>query len=409
LSDADKQAIKSAVQIPDGSNGVASLPEDAKVELVDGKPVVPVTVTYPDNTTDTVYVPVVQKDSVKHTPSLTDADQPVLTNTPAKAETPVQDADKEAIAAKVDLSKLPENTTAKVPDGAKVELDGDKPVVPVLVSYPDGTSEIIKVPVDQKDSETYKPTAPAAEAPVAITGSDAPDAPIAEADKPAILNSVTVPAVDGGQAPEVTKEITSPVKVVDGKAFVEVTVTYPDKTSEVISVPVNQKDNEANNPTVTAPEKPAPISVPVAENTPVESDADKKLIIDKVNVAGLPNPPQSVKVAEPAKVVMDQAGNPVVNVEVTYPDGTKDIVPVPVKQADNQTSTPSLKEPELGKPAEALVAIDPTPGAAITNQADKDAAVAKVDLSKLPAGTTAKVADDAVVAVDPLTNKPVIP
>ncbi|HFI0092893.1 TPA: Rib/alpha-like domain-containing protein, partial [Streptococcus suis] len=409
LSEDDKKAIKDAVVIPDGSGGEVSLAPDAKVIDRNGTPVVPVTVTYPDNTTDTVYVPVVQKDSVKHTPSLMDADQPVLTNIPAKAETPVQDADKEAIAAKVDLSKLPENTTAKVPDGAKVELDGDKPVVPVLVSYPDGTSEIIKVPVDQKDSETYTPTAPAAEAPVAITGSDAPDAPIAEADKSAILNSVTVPAVDGGQAPEVTKEITSPVKVVDGKAFVEVTVTYPDKTSEVISVPVNQKDNEANNPTVTAPEKPAPISVPVAENTPVESDADKKLITDKVNVAGLPNPPQSVKVAEPAKVVMDQAGNPVVNVEVTYPDGTKDIVPVPVKQADNQTNTPSLKEPELGKPAEVLVAIGPTPGAAITDPTDKAAIAAKVDLSKLPAGTTAEVADGAVVANDPLTNKPVVP
>ncbi|HEL1793199.1 TPA: GA module-containing protein [Streptococcus suis] len=409
LSEDDKKAVKDAVVIPDGSGGVASLPEDAKVELVDNKPVVPVTVTYPDNTKDTVYVPVVQKDSVKYTPSLKDANSPVLTDTPAKAETPVQDADKATIAAKVDLSKLPENTTAKVPDGAKVELVDNKPVVPVLVSYPDGTSETIKVPVDQKDSETYTPTAPAVETPVAITGSDAPDAPIAETDKPAILNSVTVPAVDGGQAPEVTKEITSPVKVVDGKAFVEVTVTYPDKTKEVIPVPVNQKDNEANDPTVTAPEKPAPISVPVAENTPVESDADKKLITDKVNVAGLPNPPQSVKVEEPAKVVMDQAGNPVVKVEVTYPDGTKDIVPVPVKQADNQTNTPSLKEPELGKPAEALVAIDPTPGAAITNQADKDAAAAKVDLSKLPAGTTAAVADGAVVANDPLTNKPVVP
>ncbi|WP_161947113.1 Rib/alpha-like domain-containing protein [Streptococcus suis] len=409
LSDADKQAVKDAVTIPQGSGGVASLPEDAKVVDRNGTPVVPVTVTYPDGTTETVDVPVVQKDSTKHTPVLTEANSPVLTDTPAKANEPVQEEDKAAIAAKVDKTNLPQGTETKVPDDAVVELENGKPVVPVLVSYPDGTSEIIKVPVDQKDSETYTPTAPAAEAPVAITGSDAPDAPIAEADKPAILNSVTVPAVDGGQAPEVTKEITSPVKVVDGKAFVEVTVTYPDKTSEVISVPVNQKDNEANNPTVTAPEKPAPISVPVAENTPVESDADKKLITDKVNVAGLPNPPQSVKVAEPAKVVMDQAGNPVVNVEVTYPDGTKDIVPVPVKQADNQTNTPSLKEPELGKPAEALVAIDPTPGVAITNQADKDAAVAKVDLSKLPVGTTAAVADGAVVANDPLTNKPVVP
>ncbi|HEL1587546.1 TPA: GA module-containing protein, partial [Streptococcus suis] len=409
LSDADKQAIKSAVQIPDGSNGVASLPEDAKVELVDGKPVVPVTVTYPDNTTDTVYVPVVQKDSAKHTASLINTDSPVLTDTPAKADTPVQEADKTAIAGKVDLSKLPANTTATVPEGAKVELENGKPVVPVTVNYPDGTSEIIKVPIDQKDSETYTPTGPATDAPIAITGSDAPDTPIAEADKSAILNSVTVPAVDGGQAPEVRKEITSPVKLVEGNPVVEVTVTYPDNTPEVINVPVNQKDNEANNPTVTAPEKPAPISVPVAADTPVVTEADKNLIIAKVNVDGLPNPPQSVKVAEPAKVILDEAGTPVVNVEVTYPDGTKDIVPVPVKQADNQTNNPSLKEQELGKPAEVLVSVNPTPGTALTEQADKDAVVAKVDLSKLPAGTTAKVADDAVVAVDPLTNKPVIP
>ncbi|WP_161941825.1 hypothetical protein, partial [Streptococcus suis] len=96
---------------------------------------------------------------------------------------------------------LPANTTATVPEGAKVELENGKPVVPVTVNYPDGTSEIIKVPIDQKDSETYTPTGPATDAPIAITGSDAPDTPIAEADKSAILNSVTVPAVDGGQAP----------------------------------------------------------------------------------------------------------------------------------------------------------------------------------------------------------------
>ncbi|HFI0938263.1 TPA: Rib/alpha-like domain-containing protein, partial [Streptococcus suis] len=410
LSDADKQAVKDAVTIPQGSGGVASLPEDAKVVDRNGTPVVPVTVTYPDGTTETVDVPVVQKDSTKHTPVLTEANSPVLTDTPAKANEPVQETDKAAIAAKVDKTNLPQGTETKVPDDAVVELENGKPVVPVLVSYPDGTSETIKVPVDQKDDLTYNPTAPNKDNAVAITSPQTPGTEITDpTDKAAILDSVTVPAVDGGQAPRVTKEITSPVKVVDGKAFVEVTVTYPDKTSEVIPVPVNQKDNEANTPTVTAPEKPAPISVPVAENTPVETDADKKLITDKVNVAGLPNPPQSVKVAEPAKVVLDQAGNPVVNVEVTYPDGTKDIVPVPVKQADNQTNTPSLKDPEVGKPAEVLVAIDPTPGVAINNPMDKEAIAAKVDLSKLPAGTTAEVADGAVVANDPLTNKPVVP
>ncbi|MGQ7542587.1 Rib/alpha-like domain-containing protein [Streptococcus suis] len=410
LSDDDKNAIKAAVTVPANSGGQVSLAPDAKVELVNGNPVVKATVTYPDGTTDIVEVPVVQKDSTKHTPVLTEANSPVLTKTPAKANEPVQEDDKAAIAAKVDKTNLPQDTEIKVPDGAKVELVDNKPVVPVKVTYPDGTSETIKVPVDQKDSETYTPTAPNKDNAVAITSPQTPGTEITDpTDKAAILDSVTVPAVDGGQAPNVTKEITSPVTEGPDGPYVTVTVTYPDDTSEEVNVPVNQKDNAANNPTVTAPEKPAPISVPVAENTPVESDADKKLITDKVNVAGLPNPPQSVKVAEPAKVVMDQAGNPVVNVEVTYPDGTKDIVPVPVKQADNQTNTPSLKEPELGKPAEALVAIDPTPGVAITNQADKDAAVAKVDLSKLPVGTTAAVADGAVVANDPLTNKPVVP
>ncbi|HFI0646169.1 TPA: Rib/alpha-like domain-containing protein, partial [Streptococcus suis] len=405
LSENDKQAVKDAVTIPDGSGGVASLPEDAKVELVDNKPVVPVKVTYPDNTTDTVYVPVVQKDSVKYTPSLTDANSPVLTKTPAKANEPVQEDDKAAIAAKVDKTNLPQDTEIKVPDGAKVELVDNKPVVPVKVTYPDGTSETINVPVDQKDDLTYNPTAPNKDNAVAITSPQTPGTEIIDpTDKAAILDSVTVPAVDGGQAPQVTKEITSPVTEGPDGPYVTVTVTYPDDTSETVNVPVNQKDNAANNPTVTAPEKPAPISVPVAENTPVESDADKKLITDKVNVAGLPNPPKSVKVEEPAKVVMDQAGNPVVNVEVTYPDGTKDIVPVPVKQADNQTNTPSLKDansPVLtNTPAKANESVQ---------EDDKAAIAAKVDLNKLPAGTTAAVLDGAVVANDPLTNKPVVP
>ncbi|MFX3747195.1 Rib/alpha-like domain-containing protein [Streptococcus suis] len=410
LSADDKKAIKDAVTIPDGSNGVASLPEDAKVVDRNGTPVVPVTVTYPDKTTDTVYVPVVQKDSAKHTPSLTNADSPVLIDTPAKTNEPVQEVDKTAIAGKVDKTNLPQDTEVKVPDNAVVEIVDGKPVVPVEINYPDGTSETIKVPIDQKDDLTYTPVAPSKDKPVAITASQTPGTQITDpADTKAILDSVTVPAVDGKEAGEVDKEIVSAVQDSPDGPYVTVKVTYPDGTSETVQVPVNQKDNESNNPTVTAPEKPAPISVPVAADTPVVTEADKNLIIAKVNVDGLPNPPQSVKVAEPAKVILDEAGTPVVNVEVTYPDGTKDIVPVPVKQADNQTNNPSLKEQELGKPAEVLVSVNPTPGTALTEQADKDAVVAKVDLSKLPAGTTAKVADDAVVAVDPLTNKPVIP
>ncbi|MGC4388762.1 hypothetical protein ABXW34_23235, partial [Streptococcus suis] len=74
------------------------------------------------------------------TPVLTEANSPVLTDTPAKANEPVQETDKAAIAAKVDKTNLPQGTETKVPDDAVVELENGKPVVPVLVSYPDGTS-----------------------------------------------------------------------------------------------------------------------------------------------------------------------------------------------------------------------------------------------------------------------------
>ncbi|HFI0650766.1 TPA: hypothetical protein ACGO24_002154, partial [Streptococcus suis] len=82
--------------------------------------------------------------------------------------------------------------------------------------------------------------------PAVITSSDAVGTSITDqADKDAILAKVTVPAVDGKEAPIASKEITSPVKEVDGKKVVEVTVTYADGTVDKVNVPVDQKDSEA--------------------------------------------------------------------------------------------------------------------------------------------------------------------
>ncbi|HEL1951997.1 TPA: GA module-containing protein [Streptococcus suis] len=399
LSADDKKAIKDAVTIPDGSNGVASLPEDAKVVDRNGTPVVPVTVTYPDKTTDTVYVPVVQKDSAKHTPSLTNADSPVLIDTPAKTNEPVQEVDKTAIAGKVDKTNLPQDTEVKVPDNAVVEIVDGKPVVPVEINYPDGTSETIKVPIDQKDDLTYTPVAPSKDKPVAITASQTPGTQITDpADTKAILDSVTVPAVDGKEAGEVDKEIVSAVQDSPDGPYVTVKVTYPDGTSETVQVPVNQKDNETYNP--TTPTAPVQVDAPAEENAAL-SDADKQAIKSAVQIPDGSNGVASLP--EDAKVELVD-GKPVVPVTVTYPDNTTDTVYVPVVQKDSAKHTASLIN------ADSPVLTD-TPAKADTpvQEADKTAIAGKVDLSKLPAGTTAKVADDAVVAVDPLTNKPVIP
>ncbi|HEL2261548.1 TPA: hypothetical protein TZI96_002334, partial [Streptococcus suis] len=325
LSDADKQAVKDAVTIPQGSGGVASLPEDAKVVDRNGTPVVPVTVTYPDKTTDTVYVPVVQKDSAKHTPSLTNADSPVLIDTPAKTNEPVQEVDKTAIAGKVDKTNLPQDTEVKVPDNAVVEIVDGKPVVPVEINYPDGTSETIKVPIDQKDDLTYTPVAPSKDKPVAITASQTPGTQITDpADTKAILDSVTVPAVDGKEAGKVDKEIVSAVQDSPDGPYVTVKVTYPDGTSETVQVPVNQKDNETYN--LTTPTAPVQVDAPAEENAAL-SDADKQAIKSAVQIPDGSNGVASLP--EDAKVELVD-GKPVVPVTVTYPDNTTDTVYVPV-------------------------------------------------------------------------------
>ncbi|MBY5029250.1 GA module-containing protein, partial [Streptococcus suis] len=377
LSDADKQAVKDAVTIPQGSGGVASLPEDAKVVDRNGTPVVPVTVTYPDGTTETVDVPVVQKDSTKHTPVLTEANSPVLTDTPAKANEPVQEEDKAAIAAKVDKTNLPQGTETKVPDDAVVELENGKPVVPVLVSYPDGTSETINVPVKQADNlamdPSLKDTNPVpilTEATVGLTVSDKAnlDAIVAKVDpktgKAEVVNNTIVAGKEDGPHA--------------GQPVVNVLVTYPDGTQDTIEVPVKQADNVVKEPSLTD-QTPVPIQAAATTGTLVPAD-DKPAILAKVKV------PEGAEatIADDATVVRED-GQPVVPVTVTYPDGTQDTISVPVKRADNSKYTPSQVMDTVQVDAATA------PGTAITSQDDKDAIIAAVTVPKVAAGEKAPV------------------
>ncbi|QZT29702.1 GA module-containing protein [Streptococcus suis] len=404
LSADDKKAIKDAVTIPDGSNGVASLPEDAKVVDRNGTPVVPVTVTYPDKTTDTVYVPVVQKDSAKHTPSLTNADSPVLIDTPAKTNEPVQEVDKTAIAGKVDKTNLPQDTEVKVPDNAVVEIVDGKPVVPVEITYPDGTSETINVPVKQADNLANDPSlrdtnsVPVlTEAAVGLSVSD-------KADKEAIEAKV-----DLSKLPEGTKATVDNPTIVAGKEdgphagqpVVNVLVTYLDGTQDTVEVPVKQADNVVKEPGLKD-QTSVPIQAAAATGT-VVPEADKQAILAKVEV------PEGAKatIADDAKVVREN-GEPVVPVTVTYPDGTQDTIHVPVKRADNSKYTPEQVTESVQ--VDATV----TDGSPITSQVDKDAIIASVKVPTvaqgdqaptvtLPANPTVKVKEDQPVVEATIT------
>ncbi|WP_392367089.1 Rib/alpha-like domain-containing protein, partial [Streptococcus suis] len=92
------------------------------------------------------------------------------------------------------------------------------------------------------------------------------------------------------------------------------------------------------------------------------------------------------------------AGQPVVNVLVTYLDGTQDTVEVPVKQADNVVKEPGLKD-QTSVPIQAAAATG-----TVVPEADKQAILAKVEV---PEGAKATIADDAKVVRE--NGEPVVP
>ncbi|NQR96825.1 LPXTG cell wall anchor domain-containing protein [Streptococcus suis] len=395
-SQADKDAVIDALKATNPN----AFPEGTSFEVApDGT----VTVTYPDKSTDTVQVPIKQKDAAKYTPTATATPIDSLT-APGTVITPAErEAVKNAVA-------LPEgvNGTVTVPEDASVQIGtGDnagKSVVVATVTYPDGTSETVEVPVKQKDTAKFTAIVTDENTPAVITSSDAVGTSITDqADKDAITAKVTVPAVNGQKATITSKEVTSPVKEVEGKKVVEVTVTYADGTVDKVNVPVDQKDSEANNPTVKDPSKPALISVSATENTPVTTEADKKAITDKVNVEGLPNTPTSVVVPEGAKVTIVE-DKPVVPVTVTYPDGTTDTINVPVKQADTAVFTATVTDET--KPA--VITSSDAVGTSITDQADKDAILAKVTVPAVDGQEAPIVSKEITSPVKEVDGKKVV-
>ncbi|WP_277952490.1 lectin-like domain-containing protein, partial [Streptococcus acidominimus] len=164
-----------------------------------------------------------------------------------------------------------------------------------------------------RDNEQYEPAVSAGKA--LIDGSDAPNSPLSDADKEVVKAKVTIQP----EAPVDT--VISPANVISGtldNPVVEVTVIYPDGTVDRVNVPVKQKDNEKYNPIVGKVTKP--------ETDPVTAQ-------DVMNQVTAPNGTQltdkQVKGDLPTTV-----GTHDVPVEVTYPDGTKETVNVPVEITD---------------------------------------------------------------------------
>ena len=220
-------------------------------------------------------------------------------NFPAEGDQPVITVD--------DPSQLPDGKTP-----GEYEVD-------VTVTYPDGTTDTVKVPVtvgEQAQNEAYEPE---------VTPVEKDYGQATTADD--VTSSVTVPNFPTeGDQPVITVDEPSqlPDGTTPGEYLVDVTVTYPDGTTDKVQVPVTvgkQAQNEAYEPEVT------PVEKDYGEATTTEE------VTSSVTVPNFPTEGDQpvITVEDPSQLPDGKTpGEYEVDVTVTYPDGTKDTVKVPV-------------------------------------------------------------------------------
>nr|WP_188114770.1 DUF1542 domain-containing protein [Streptococcus sp. k-628] len=356
-SEADKTAIKDAVTVPEGQ------PQPTKKEILnsgaikDGKTpgtkVVEVEVTYEDGSKEIIEVPVVKKDQV-FTVGVKDPAKPIeIPNTPTVGED-LKDEDKEKIKENLLVNGESLKEGDKVEFG-KVTQEQDKTVVSVTVTR-DGKSETIKVEVTKK-SEPFKLTVTDSTQPVSISKEPVAGDKLTPEDETLVKNKVRV----NGEELQANEDVT--VGVIaneDGKFVVPVTVTRDGK-SETVKVEVikksdttsdqgeqnnqddqsgseGQKDKDKATPNVKDSVTAAggvPVSVDPS-NAPKVAETDKKAITEAVVVPEGQPQPTDKQVKNDGEIVEGTGANEgkkVVVVEVTYGDGSKDEIEVPVRKA----------------------------------------------------------------------------
>ncbi|MGV3174582.1 Rib/alpha-like domain-containing protein [Staphylococcus simulans] len=328
--------IKGKVSVPDfpkdGDQPVISV-DTTKVPdgKTSGEFEVPVTVTYPDKTTDTITVKVTVE------PKDSDVYEPVVEEITKSYGTPTTE---DEVKGKVSIPDFPKDgdqpvitvDTTKVPDG---KTSGEFEV-PVTVTYPDGTKDhvVVKVTVNPKDSDTYEPTVKPIEKPFGQGTTEQE-----------VKDKVTVPNYPADKGTPVVT-VDDPTKVPNGQTpgtfEIPVTVTYPDGTKDhtTVKVTVEPKDSDVYEPVVEEITKPY--------GTPTTSEE----VIGKVTVPNFPTDGGKVVVTidDPTKVPNGStSGVFEVPVTVTYPDGTKDHVTVKVvvtPQPENDKYEPVSKDIE---------------------------------------------------------------
>ena len=417
-SEADKTAIKDAVTVPEGQ------PQPTKKEILnsgaikDGKTpgtkVVEVKVTYGDNSSEVLEVPVVKK-AEDFRLAVKDNEKPAeISKEPVVGENLTEDADKAAVKAKVTVNDKELDDTYAVEYEPIKEKDGKK-VVPVKVTR-DGKSETINVPVVKKE-KAFTVGVKDSTKPVEITGTPTAGTALTPADQNTVKENLTV---DGAPLKDSDTVVIGKVETTDdGSTVVPVTVTRDGK-SETINVPVVKKE-KAFTVGVKDSTKPVEITGTPTAGTAL-TPADQNTVKENLTVDGAPLKDSDTVVI--GKVETTDDGSTVVPVTVTR-DGKSETINVEVVKKSNTTggkgdsnSTPTNKT-ELDK-AKAQAKSDLAQAAAKEkaeidadtklSEDEKEQAKAKVDEAKKAAeanidkATTpeevAKATEDGKKAID---------
>ena len=209
---------------------------------------------------------------------------------------------------------LPEGTTVTWKTRPDVSTPGSHPGV-ALVHYPDGTEDEVEVPVTvKKQSDTFNPTAKEPNQTVRHNEVPDPEKSINTNDLPAGTN------YSWSEQPDTSKP---------GSKTGKVLITYPDHSTEEVTVTVNvTPQNDEYSPTGIAQ------TVDNGHVPDPETSVTKTGLPEGTTVTWKTRPDVSTPGSHPGVAL------------VHYPDGTEDEVEVPVtvkKQSD--TFNPTAKEP----------------------------------------------------------------
>ncbi|WP_156671610.1 hypothetical protein, partial [Streptococcus parasanguinis] len=311
---------------PKGSIGnVGDLPEGTKFEYktpVDttttGDKSATVVVTYPDGSKDEVPV------TVKVVDPRTDADK----NDPTPKDQTVNVGETPDPKGSIgNVGDLPEGTKFEYKTPVDTTTTGDKSAT-VVVTYPDGSKDEVPVTVKVVDPRTDADKNDPTPKDQTVNVGETPD------PKGSIGNV--------GDLPEGTKfEYKTPVDTTTtGDKSATVVVTYPDGSKDEVPVTVKvvdpRTDADKNDP------------------TPKEQTVDKGETPDaKKSIGNVGDLPEGTKFEYKTPVDTTTTGDKPATVVVTYPDGSKDEVPVTVKVVDPRTDAdkndPTPKEQTVDK------------------------------------------------------------